>query len=257
MAHELNVDCPSGLSLTVREFRVSDEDLLADPVSIRKGLSVSSLLKAITLRVDDAGPYHLIGNQGDEPKLDWADVLQGDRMTLLLKNRIFTWGSDLVFRQPCPNCTSPVASPIDLNKIPVKPLPETSLPHVASPKEVPLYTTLPGCGVRVGFRLLRGRDEKGLQKIQKRQKDQQSSGYLRFRVVDVEGVGQPDWKNWLRNLGGRDASYLRAAFDEADCGVDQEVEFDCESCMHIWRDDVRFRSDFLFPKYRGKTSSRT
>jgi len=254
MARELNVDCPSGLSLTVREFRVSDEDLLATPASVRKGLSVTSLLQAIVVRVDESGPYTLTGS-GDERSLDWANVLQGDRMTVLLKNRIFTWGNDLVFRQPCPNCTLPVETEIDLNEMPIKPLPEESMPHVLDPKQ-PLYVTLPGCGKRIGFRLLRGRDEKALQKIQKQQKATQSSSYLRYRVVEIEGVEQPNWKKWLSELGGRDASFLRASFDEADCGVDQEVEFECDQCSHIWRDDVRFRADFLFPKYRGRTTNK-
>jgi len=257
MAQELSVDCPSGLSVTVREFRVSDEDLLANPASIRKGLAVSSLLEAVTLRVDDPGPYSMHGKDADTAKIDWTDVLQGDRMVMLLKTRIFTWGEDLVFRQPCPNCPAHIATEIDLSELEIKPLPETSKTHVLNPKENPIFVTLPRAEVKVGFRLLRGKDERQLQKLQKQHKDAQSSAYLRYRIVEIDGVNMADWTAWLRNLGGSDAAFLRAQFDEADCGVDQEVDFDCDTCSHVWRDDVRFRADFLFPKYRKKTGSQT
>jgi len=255
----LTVKCPSGLSVTLREFKVSDEDLLADPKSQRKGVAVTELLTAITEGVDDVGLYKLRdrNKKHDEPWLDWATVLQGDRMTILLKNRIYTWGSELTFSQPCPNCQQNVDTDIDLEEMPIKALPESSKPHVINPQEAPLFCTLPRCGVRVGFRLLLGSDDRAMEKIQKDKKATLSSAYLRYRITKIEGVNQPDWNPWIRNLGGADAAFLRAAFDEPDCGVDQEVQFSCDSCNQVWTDDVRFRSDFLFPKYRGKTQTKT
>lgn len=254
MPETLTVECPSGLVVTLREFKVSDEDLLADPKAQRKGAAISDLLNAILIRVDDPGLYQLkTDRRTDLPFLDWADVLQGDRMTVLLKNRIFTWGADLVFSQPCenrPTVCSPVKLEISLEDLPIKPLPESSRSHVT--KGDPLFCVLPRCEKKVSFRLLRGADDLKLQKLQKQKADELSSSYLRFRTLDVEGVPANEVASFLRELGGSDASYLRAAFDEADCGVDQEVQFECGDCGHSWLDDVRFRSDFLFPKFRGR-----
>lgn len=242
MSRVVEVECPSGLVVAIREFKVKDEDLLADPQNIRKGLATQKLLKAITEDVVNPGPY------GD---FSWDKALQGDAMTVLLKNRVQTWGPDMVFKLPCPNCTAQCETEIDLNEdLKIKPLPETSKAHVES--DGILDVTLPGCKIKVEFRLLRGKDDKRLQKLQKQSKKERSSKYLRFRVTKIHDVPGNQWGEWLRELSAMDSSILRAAFDDADCGVDQEVPFFCESCNHEWTDDVRFRSDFLFPKYRAK-----
>lgn len=245
------VDCPSKLVVSVREFQVSDEDLLADPRSIRDGLVTTRLLEAITVSFEDPGPY--------TPKKDglvsWDDVLQGDRMEVLRSTRIKTRGPELDYRIPCPNCRQPVEETIDLSELPVRPLPETSVDHVA--KGTPIRVRLPVCGTVVGFKLLRGRDDKGLAAIQKQHAHTRSSTYLRFRMLEVEGVKQPDWTSWIQNLSTEDAAFLRAAYDEHDCGVDQERDFTCGSCGHVWLEDVRFGADFLFPKYRKRKSGGT
>lgn len=246
---QTTIECPSGLAVTVRAYKVKDEDLVADPRSIKKGCAETDLLEAITVRIDEPGPYSF----GE--KVDWRRVLQGDRMVALLDNRIFTWGPDYEAREPCPKCRQPCENDIDLGDLPRKPLPETSREHAADPEANPFEVVLPTCKTAVQFRLLRGSDERALQKLQKQSKDSLSSSYLRFRVVGIAGVAGNEWKNWLGDLDGDDASFLRAAFDEHDCGVEQEIPFQCDSCYLTFHEDVRFTKDFLFPKYRGRTTT--
>lgn len=255
MSRTLTVECPTGLVVTLREFKVRDEDLLANPKAIRKGIATTDLLKAITVGVDEPGPYPFRDPKRDEegPQLSWGRILQGDRMTVLLKNRIYTWGPDLEYPQPCQNCNQPTKKELDLEELPIKTLPESSLKHVRDGIALE-PVTLPGCGVKVGFRLLRGEDDRGLQKIQKTKKDRRSSAYHRFRIVSIDGIPQPNWLDWIENMGGMDSSFLRAAYDEADCGVDQETEFECDACDHVWMDELRFRADFLFPRYKRRKS---
>ena len=185
---------------------------------MKKGVATTLLLQAITEGMLDSGPYQFAG---DKP--DWNRVLQGDRMAALLHNRIFSWGPEYLFRQPCENqgCRASVETVVDLNDLveQTKALPEESVAHASDPQQNPLEVVLPGCEKRVQFRLLRGSDDKALQRLQKQHKDSLSSSYLRFRTVSVEGVEAPNLKTWLRDLGALDASRLRAAFDEADCGT--------------------------------------
>lgn len=251
MAQQHDVDCPSGLSVTIREFRVSDEDLLADPRASRKGAAVNALLEQITIGVSKTGPYTL-RNRGDMETVDWNDVLQGDRMTVLLKNRIVTWGEEMDFKLPCENCAAAITMTVDLNDLKIKPLPKSSMAHAADPTANPLTVALPGGSV-VSFRLLRGKDDKALQRLKKQHSKSLSSAYLRFRVTAVKDVPSTELKKWLSELGGHDASFLRNAFDEFDCGVDQAFLMECDSCGHEFEEDVKFGSDFLFPKYRAKT----
>ena len=53
------IECPSGLAVTLRRFKVSDENLLANKKAIRLGTGVTSLLERVTVRVDDVGHYAL------------------------------------------------------------------------------------------------------------------------------------------------------------------------------------------------------
>lgn len=239
------VELPSGLVVTLRKFRVEDEDLLADPHAIKQGVAGSLLLNAVTESVQEAGPYQL-----KQDRLDWNEVLLGDRMTALLKNRIATWGKDMPTKQPCQNCKRPVEQDVDLSELPIKPLPESSREHVVV--GTALKVTLPLAQKKVSFRLLRGKDEAGVQRLEKQKKSTLASSYLRYRTVDIEGVPEHSWTEFYRKLDSDDASFLRAAFDDADCGIDQEIEFSCAECHHVWDEDVKFRSDFLFPKYRKK-----
>lgn len=250
MARTITVECPSGLVVTVREFKVSDEDLTTDKAAVRKGAATTNLLKAICEEIEDAGPYQLKGQW-----VDWGDVLQGDRLVTLLKNKIHTHGPEYDVSPNCPGCGRLAPNVIDLEELKIKPLPEASLTHVES--DAPLLVILPNCEKRVGFRLMRGRDEKALRKLKKQKKGALSSAYFRYRIVSVEGVSQNEWVPWIKDLGGRDSTFLRAAFDEADCGVDQEAVFECDDCDTEWREDVVFGPDFLFPKFRGKTGVKT
>ena len=242
------VEAPAGLVVVLREFKVEDEDLLADPALQRKGVATTELLRAVTVSLEDPGPYDFADD------VDWSKVLQGERHHCLKENRIFTWDEEYWFEESCPKCRAPGEHPIDLSEAETKKLPDSSLDHVS--RGTPLTCVLPGCGKRVAYRLLRGKDERALQKIKKENKRTRSSSYLRLRIEEVEGVEHKDLKRWIRDLGGKDSSFLRAEFEEADCGIDMEVLLDCDRCDHAWRQDLRFDAEFLFPKYRKRSATR-
>lgn len=244
------VELPSDLVVTLREFKVSDENLLANPKSIRKGTATNDLLNAITVELVDPGPYDFSNSAN---RVNWAKVLQGDRMVTLKENRVLTWGPEVPASQTCPRCRTPKTHSLDLNEFPVKKLPESSKDHVST--GTPLAVTLPISGKVVRFKLLRGEDDKGLSKIQKARENELASALMRFRIVEVEGVSQADLTPWIEDMSGADSSFLRAAFEEADCGLEQEVEWTCDTCDYVWLDDVRLDKDFLFPKYRGRTTA--
>lgn len=280
------IECPSGLVVKCREFKVKDENLLANKKAIRKGTATTDLIGSIITDVLDFGLY----SPQEDGSMDWSQPLQGDRMVLMLNNRIETWGHEFTVDQPCANqlCRDPVSTEVDLRELEIKKLPKTSEDHVRSGLKKALQVKLPKSGAVVGFRLLNGADDRAMLKIQKQKADQLSSALLRYRTlwikvpkgsegseaaqkeldrlanagIQMEGqdsslirIPDPQLPKWIEEMSGRDSAFLRAAFDEHDCGVEQEIQFECPSCDHVWKDDVRFTADFLFPKYRGKTST--
>lgn len=245
----LEIECPSGLIVKARELIVEDEDLLSDPKALKRGTATTDLLNAITIECVNPGPYNF-----KDGNLNWRKVLQGDRLATILKVRIETFGVEYSYRTRCAKCKSRHVIQIDLNDLELQKLPETSLGHARDARET-LSTVLPKCGKRVEFILLRGSDDAAMAKLQKQNKNAQSSSYLRYRIRGIEGVNEPDWKSFLKKLSMRDSSFLRQAFEKADCGVNQSIEVDCNECDHWWIDEVAFTADFLFPKYQEKNTT--
>lgn len=249
---QFTCECPSGLVLTMREFKVADEDLVANPKQNKKKMAQVALLNAITTGIEDSGPY------GFEGKVNWLEVLQGDTFYALMKARIETWGPDLQYTINCPTCRCVTRLEVNLEDFAFKPLPPSSLPHVKDPKGTPLAVKLPHSGKRVEFRLLRGKDERKLQKLQKESASNLSSALIRYRVSTIEGINPAELSEYIRQeMSGRDVQFLRAAFDEHDCGVDTETQFECDTCNNVWIDDLRIGKDFLFPRLRGKATTNT
>ena len=245
-----HIECPSGLQVTVREFLVKDEDLLADQSSVRKGIALTKLLDAITTKLVDPGPYTFDGD-----KVDWDRVLIGDRLVVFLFNRLATWGPlmDVSVRCPDDRCASLVNVTVDLDKLEIKKLPDEGYRHLKTGE--PINVKIPSDGTEVGFRLLVGKDERFVQKIQQKAKTSLSSSLLKYRLCDLSAIDVVEQVRWVENLSSRDSAFLRAKFDEYDCGIEHSYEFECPRCGHEWKDDVQFGADFLFPAYKKRDAT--
>lgn len=249
MQRSIEVELPSKLVITVREFKVKDQDLLADKKAARRGTSTTNLLKAIALEMGDPGPYDF------DSEIKWDKVIQGDRIVALKAARDLTWGSELHPQVTCANCETAETYTIDGDAFTVKPLPESSYDHVRTGE--PLTCHIPD-GPEVQFKLLRGEDDKLLQALRQQSAESLASSALRYRIVSVEGVSPPDLKEWVRELSGSAMTFLMDEFDDADGGLDTETAFSCATCGFGWVQDVRLdQSDFLFPKSRGRRTAKT
>lgn len=236
----------SSLTVEAREFKVTEENLATSPAAIREGRVKTRLLQAVVTDVVDPGPYATTRDGG----INWEDVIDGDRDVILRELRVVTWDKDYFRDDACPICQQPTENNFDLTAFPVQKLPESSLEHVKTGK--PLECVLPRSKRKVQFRLRRGKDERELRKIRDLREDEIPQALLELQVISVEGILPVDTSGYLANLGGMDSSYLRAAMDKANCGIEQKGAWRCKSCGHRWTKDVDFTTDFFFPEYREK-----
>lgn len=235
------------LSVEAREFKVTEENLATSPAAARDGRVKTKLLEAVVTDILDPGPYNAPGG-----RINWDDVLDGDRDIVLRDLRVITWGPDYFRDDACPMCQQPTENTFDLTLFPAQPLPETSLEHVKTGK--PLECSLPRSKRRVQFRLRRGKDERELRKIRDFREEEIPQALLELQVISVEGVAPGgETKAFLANLGGMDSSYLRKAMDKANCGIDSKGVWRCK-CGHRWTKDVDFTKDFFFPEYRERSA---
>ena len=248
------ITCASGLSGRVRGMKVKEERVLADKQLAKQGGQVDALLSACWEDTLDPGPYAL-----DDGRLDWSQVLQGDRFYALLQIRIATYGPLYEFSVPCQSCRARVDWQLDLSDLPVRELPDVSRAAFAAGNR--FETRMPGAGKKVGFRLLVGADERKLPQLKRQAPERLFSTLLVHRVTDVEGVENKDKRAFLEDLSMRDATFLMGEFERVDGGVETSIDIECPECGAEQGIELPFGATFFVPSATRRpapsTSSRT
>ncbi len=244
------VRCPSGLAGTVRALKVREERILADRKLAKSNSIVDELLRACWEETTDAGPYSFA-----DGKVDWNQVLQGDRFHALLEIRALTYGPEYAFAVTCREeaCRARIEWELDLRELPTRALSDESRAAFVGGNR--FETRLQDAGKRVWFRLLTGGDERKLPAIRKNAADRMLSAMLAFRVVEIEGVDERERRRFLEDLTMRDADFLVDEFDRVDCGVDTTIEIECPECFARQEVQLPFDQTFFMPG-RGRTARR-
>lgn len=239
------ISCPSGLTFVCREILISDQDILSDRRLVKSGEVVDALLGACHQETIDPGPYRF-----GTGKVRWGEVLQGDRLTALIRLRQITHGDDYEFSARCPSrgCRARFDYRINLNDLRFQDLSEESRTTLANGGE--FETTFEGTAIR--FRLLTGADERKLQGLMRGAAGKELSTSLAYRITAVDGIDPKDKRKWLEGHGLSALCELLAAFDEVDCGVDTDIAIDCPVCGDEVEIAVPFDDQFLLPKRRKK-----
>ncbi|MBK7537568.1 MAG: hypothetical protein IPI49_19790 [Myxococcales bacterium] len=237
------ITCPSGLTGRVRGMKVREERILADRKLAKEGGQLDELLAACWEETLDPGPYVL----GDGGRLDWGQVLQGDRFFALLMIRVQTYGPMYEFTVDCANsgCRARIPWELDLTKLPVRPLSGES--RVAFVTGNRLETRLPASGKRLSFRLMTGQDERKLPALQRATPERMLSAVLAYRTWQIDGVDDKDKRRAIEDLELRDATFLLGEFDRVDCGVETSIEVECPTCLAVQAVELPFDKGFFLP----------
>lgn len=125
----LRITTPTGLVVDVRHYKGLD---LRDAMREQKTMGakfdmVTFFLDRCVTQVVDYGPVysHMIG--GKPPRLDYRDLLSGDRYHLVLKLRQATHGENYQFKVPCASCRDWIYWGVNLNELDMRPLPDDHL----------------------------------------------------------------------------------------------------------------------------------
>ncbi len=242
--------CPSGLALRVRHLRVRLQRLLTDKQLQRRGEQFTRLLTECTEEVLDAGPYEL----SSAGALDWAEVLEGDRLYALLQIRVATHGPSYAFDVPCPTPScDPIAWELDLNDLPVQPLSDDSRARFVAGNR--FETRLPHAQRAAWFKLLTGKDERARARLVRQLGDLGAA--IRARVVEVEGVEPNRLSDFVDDLSFADADHLLDVFDQVDCGVETTIDVRCPDCAATVEVELPFDRGFFLPGERRKARRRS
>jgi hypothetical protein len=173
------------------------------------------------------------------------DLLLADRQHIFIYMRCLSYGGDYSFFFKCSECREKVKHPMNLEKdLDVKYADDPELLRTLGCDTVedlqePFEFILPLQQKKVGWRLLRGKDEQKVKKYVKRMTKKHGSderydyiyrAALRTEQVDGQSMPMTDALTFITSLKGKDALAIRQAVDQVDFGIDTEIEAVCRNC---------------------------
>lgn len=234
----MEVTCPSGLKGILKKPKVRTLNDMRK-IAARQGQaqSFSHLLEDCWSRTLDKGIYKF-----DADVIDWREVLTGDRYYLILGIRKVLYGPDFKFPVRCRGCDRKFGWVIPLDDLEVKELPEDSKEVLAS--EEKLFIRETESGLEFKFRLSTGRTEE-----EKNDEEEQILRYLLPRMFSVGDVtNRTKLSETLLDLDVDVFDDILAQVRDADCGVETEIEVQCDSCGAYSKVSLPFDRKYFFPK---------
>lgn len=246
---EAHAECPSGLIVEVRGLKTREASLLAERQGTRDGSAYNQMLDNCTLRVVEPGPYTL----SPEGRLDWSKVHVGDRLFALLRIRSATHGEEYAFRLTCQerDCRQRFDWSLNLCDLPVKVMPDPARESLKTGRD--LTATVGGKKLR--FRLMRGEDEARQMQIVRQNPGRTLAVALNGRVTEIDGVHKNDKLRHLEDLPLGEANALLALLDEADGGVETEIQVECPHCGAVQDVRLPFGKEFFMPRVARKEAT--
>lgn len=179
------------------------------------------------------------------------DLITTDRFFLLLMLRANSYGDEYKINLTCTSCDK-------LNNYTVK-IPSEFEINYSSPDDAePFYCDLPISKLKIGYRHLRGKDEKDIKKLVETEvaksgdKGDPSFIYrIVKRIVSVNGnkLDFLDLISLVENLPIKDSRFLQSEFDRKLPGLIPIIKRKCEYCGAAVTSSLPFTAEFFRPEF--------
>lgn len=199
-----------------------------------------------------------------------GDLLLSDRQHLFFYMRTLSFGGDYTYDYQCENetCGEKASEDINLEDLNVIYVDNSDLLENAGVDSVdqleePFRFVLPVQEKEVAWRMLRGNDEREVDKYVRRmtKKARRGSGLdersdyvyrlaLRIAEVDGEKLGISDAMEFVRTLKGKDALAIRQEIEIIDFGLDTDMYPTCPHCGYENELSLPRHKSFFRPKGR-------
>lgn len=191
------------------------------------------------------------------------ELLLVDRWHLFIYMRCLSLGGDYSFEYRCqaPDCSSQEIHSMDLeNDLDVVYADDTDMLVELEATELkePFRFKLPLLEKEVGWRMLRGKDERAADKhvLQLRKRGKRDGGHqyrLARRIVEIEGkeVTMVDAIDLVRDLKGKDSLQFRNEIEAVRLGIKDDISVRCTACG--WENEVSMPLDKSFFRPRRST----
>ena len=222
-------------SIEIRLMTAKDEDILASPNLIKKGIVLDRLLSNLIL----------------DKRIKLEDLLIGDKNAILIQTRISAYGPDYNVQITCPQCSHEQKQDYDLEECYVA-HEGTLEEEVTSLENGNFKVVLPNTKVECEIRIMTGKQEKSIFKsLREDSKKKETSiltQQLKMMLVSANGYDQPNVVGYFaENMPVGDSRKLREIHDKLSPNATLNAEFECEECDHSGDLEVPLTSEFFWP----------
>ena len=221
-------------ALEIRPMTAREEDILTSRALIKKGVVITELIRSCLI----------------DKSINPDDMVAGDRNAVMTSLRITGYGSDYSADVTCPSCSETTKQDFDLTSLPIKRLEV----EPDSPGENLFTYELPYTKKKISFKLLDGKDEREIAKVQERTKKSSAGASklitLRYRhqILAVDGVtDKTKIQFFIRNMPARDSRALRKHIDGMEPGIEMKNWMDCPMCGESSEVRMPLGASFFWP----------
>lgn len=221
-------------TIEIRYMTAKDEDILTNQSFLKKGIAIERFLKNVII----------------DKNINTDSLYIGDRNAILIAARISGYGPSYQTKVNCPNCGTVNRVDFDLTN-PTITESRVDDKFNLSIEEGKYYAVTPLTKLKIGLRILTGKDENYLAKrfTDKKTKDL-SNVTEQFRLM-ISSVEDDDSRKtidyYVDNMPTQDSTYLRAVYAMINPTVRMANDFECSSCGYEQELEVPFGADFFWP----------
>ena len=225
--------------IEMKYMTAKEEDILTSQNLIQKGVVIDMFLRSL-----------IIGN-GEGKRVNYDDLLLGDKNAVMVAARILGYGAEYPVEIPCPACGHKQKETVDLATLKNK---DIEIVDNGNRFEF----VLPLSKKTITFKILSHKDEEKVQAEIKRMKKKTHSSTIsydltsRLKQVIVAVDGEED-RNTINKFVenefiSRDSLAFRNHLEKVTPDVDMTVYFECEECGHETSVQIPMTVDFFWPR---------
>ena len=225
-------------TVEIRHMTAKDEDILTSKSLLKKGLAIDRLLQ------------NVMTNKAIKPD----QLLVGDKNAIVIATRKTGYGNLYETSVVCPVCAATSRHEFDLDEGTING-PDACVEHGAKLTENgTLLIDLPKSGVTVEARMLTGKDELNLTKLQQTKSkhgldDNRLTSQFKMFIESVNGISDRNTvSNFVDNMPAMDSRHLRTVYSNSVPNIDLTQKFFCEECYTETEMEVPLTAEFFWPK---------
>ena len=225
--------------IEMKYMTAKEEDILTSQNLIQKGIVIDMLLRSL-----------VIGN-GKGQKVNYDDLLLGDKNAVMIAARVLGYGKDYPVEIPCPACQTKQSETIDLAGLENKDIAITANENLFE-FELPLSKKI------ITFKLLSHSDEEKIQNEMKRMKKKTHSSTISYDLTSrlkqiIIAVDGDETRSTINSFVenefiSRDSLAFRTNLENVTPDVDMSIYFECDECGHETTIPIPMSVEFFWPR---------